>query len=141
MLKNYSNLCLDGDLFIDLYMQCKQYCLVILLLFVCINVSAADQVTTPASAIGTSDYLKVLLGLAFVVALFLLSAFLFKRYGNASMIGKGQLRLIDGLHLGNRDRLVLVELKDKQILLSITPGQINKLHTIDVPSSVETTHA
>ncbi|NOG58946.1 MAG: flagellar biosynthetic protein FliO [Proteobacteria bacterium] len=88
-----------------------------------------------------SDYFKVLFGLVFVIALFLISTFLFKRYGNASMTGRGQIRLVDGLHLGNRERLVLIEIKDKQILLSITPGQINKIDTITPSSLVENNDA
>ena len=108
---------------------------------VCIHVNAADHVGEPASAINMVDYFKVLFGLVFVIALFLGSTFLFKRYGNASMTGRGQMRLVDGLHLGNKERLVLVELNDKQILLSITPGQINKLDTIDKPATVENSDA
>lgn len=99
-------------------------------LFFCSNLYAAEHVAASSAAINMSDYFKVLLGLIFVITLFLVCTFLFKRYGNSSIAGRGQIRLIDGLHLGNRERLVLVELKDKQILLSITPGQINKLDTV-----------
>ncbi len=136
VLKNYSDLCSTYSLFCS----GKQYFFIILLFFICINVGAAEHPISSTAAIDTLDYFKVLLGLVFVIALFLLSSFLFKRFGNASMTGRGQIRLVDGLHLGNRERLVLVELKDKQILLSITPGQINKLDTIDV-SSEETSNA
>jgi flagellar protein FliO/FliZ len=136
VLKNYSDL----RSVYSLFRSGKQYFFIILLFLICINAGAAEQSINSTAAIDTSDYFKVLLGLVFVIALFLLSSFLFKRFGNASMTGRGQIRLVDGLHLGNRERLVLVELKDKQILLSITPGQINKLDTIDV-SSEETGNA
>ena len=137
VLKNYSDSCLDKSSF----SLAKHAFFISALFFVYINVGAAEQVTTSPSVINTSDYFKVLLGLIFVIALFLVSTFLFKRFGNGPMTGRGQIRFVDGLHLGNRERLVLVEIKDKQILLSITPGQINKLDTIDVDSSVETTNA
>ncbi len=135
--KNYSDKC-SGHRFIKFS---KFVLFLISLLFVCINVGATEHITTSASTINLSDYFKVLFGLAFVIALFLASIFLFKRFGNGPMAGRGQIRLIDGLHLGNRERLVLVELKNKQILLSITPGQINKLDTIDINHSIETTDA
>jgi flagellar protein FliO/FliZ len=112
-----------------------------LLLLFCSNINAAEHLATSSEAINLSDYLKVILGLAFVVGLFLVSAFLFKRYGNTSMAGRGQIRLVDGLHLGNRERLVLVELKDKQILLSVTAGKISKLDTINIESTTESTNA
>ncbi|GEM_PF-3218754 len=136
VLKNYSDLCSAYSLF----RTGKQYFFIILLFCVCVNVGAAEQPLTSSVGIDTLDYFKALLGLVFVIALFLLSTFLFKRFANVSMTGRGQIRLVDGLHLSNRERLVLVELKDKQILLSITPGQINKLDTFDV-SAEETGNA
>ncbi len=111
------------------------------LLLVCTHINAAEHVTPSVSAINMADYFKVLLGLVFVIALFLGSTFLFKRYGNGSMTGCGQIRLVDSLHLGNRERLVLVEVNDKQILLSITPSQISKLDTIDKLLIAENTNA
>ena len=132
--KNYNNKCLA----LNLTILGKQICLALFILFICNNIQAAEHITRSSSAINTADYIKVLLGLVFVIALFLISSHLFKRYGNGSMTGRGQIRLVDGLHLGNRERLVLVELKDKQILLSVTPGQINKLDTITITPAEET---
>ena len=108
---------------------------------VCTHLQAADHMSTAAPAINMSDYFKVVLGLVFVIGLFLGSTYLFKRYGNTSMAGRGQLKMVDGLHLGNRERLVLVELNNKQILLSVTPGHVNKLDMIDKPISSENSDA
>ncbi|MBL1140487.1 MAG: flagellar biosynthetic protein FliO [Proteobacteria bacterium] len=119
----------------------KRVLLVIILFSVCNSINATEHLTASPATINMSDYFKVLFGLVFVIALFLISTFLFKRYGNASMTGRGQIRLVDGLHLGNRERLVLIEIKDKQILLSITPGQINKIDTITPSSLVENNDA
>ena len=108
----------------------KRLLLTAILILACSPLLAADHVNaTPA--INMSDYFKVFIGLVFVIALFLGSTILFKRYGNSSMTGRGQIKLVDGLHLGNRERLVLVELNEKQILLSITPGHITKLDTLE----------
>ncbi len=118
----------------------KPSLLTLLLLSISMNINAAAQLTNP-NVIDTSDYFKVVLGLVFVIALFLVSTFLFKRYGHGPMTGRGQMRIVDGLHLGNRERLVLVELKGKQILLAITPGQIKKLDTVENASATETSFA
>ena len=111
------------------------FCLA-LFIFISVDVNAAESLAKTSSAIDTVDYFKVLLGLFFVIALFLISTFLFKRYGNGPMLGRGQLRVIDGLHLGNRERLMLVALKDKQLLLAITPGRISKLDESDIDSTM-----
>ncbi len=102
------------------------------------HVMAAEPLTGSAGAVSMTAYVKVILGLAFVLGLFLLSTFLFKRFGNGPMLAKGELKVIDGLHISNKERLVLVELKGRQILLAITPGQITKLDTLynDIDTSV-----
>tara|TARA_R110002072_G_scaffold14582_8_gene60165 strand:+ start:17246 stop:17731 length:486 start_codon:yes stop_codon:yes gene_type:complete len=136
VLKNCNNINSSCQLMVRL----KQSFLTFPLLFTSVNVNAATQLTNQ-NVIDTSDYFKVVLGLVFVIALFLVSTFLFKRYGHGPMTGRGQMRIVDGLHLGNRERLVLVELKDKQILLAITPGQIKKLDTVGNTASTETSFA
>lgn len=133
VLKNYSEAYQDNGML----WKHKKYFLLTLFFIFCNNVGAADPITDPANAIQSSDYIKVVFGLAFVIALFLISSYLFKRFGNGPMLGRGQLRVVDGLHLGNRERLMLVELKDKQILLAITPGCIKKIDTLDSSSSEE----
>lgn len=106
------------------------------MLTISMEINAAAQLTN-SNVIDTSDYFKVVLGLIFVIGLFLVSTFLFKRYGHGPMTGRGQLKIVDGLHLGNREKLVLVELRNKQILLAITPGQVKKLETLDNTSTSE----
>ena len=116
----------------------RSYLFITLLFIFCLDVSAAEHLTNNSNAVQVSDYLKVMFGLVFVIGLFLGSTYLFKRFGNGSMVGRGQLSIVDGLHLGNRERLVLVEVKGKQILLAITPGGINKIDSIDVIHSDQT---
>lgn len=125
--KNYSK----PFLWLDLSRLSRYGLLICILLVISFDLGAAETQTNPSSAIEFSDYLKVVFGLIFVIGLFLTSTFLFKRFGNGPMLGRGELRVVDGLHLGNRERLMLVELKGKQILLAITPGNISKLDTID----------
>lgn len=58
------------------------------------------------------------------------STYLFKRYGNGPMLAKGQMKIVDGLHISHKERLVLVELQGRQLLLAITPGSITKIDTL-----------
>ena len=48
----------------------------------------------------------------------------------------GLIRIIAGLSIGTRDRIVLVQVGEEQILLGLTPGHIEKLHTLAVPLEV-----
>ena len=121
VLKNYS----------ELYQLNRYFLPVLVLMLISVDLNAAESLSSTSNSIGYAYYLKAILGLAFVIVLFLVSTFLFKRFGNGPMLGQGQLRIVDGLHLGNRERLMLVEINNKQILLAITPGKISKLDTLD----------
>ena len=52
--------------------------------------------------------------------------------------GNGQvIEMIGSRALGPRDRLVLVQVGEEQILLGITPGRITPLHVLKTPVSVD----
>lgn len=134
---NASRNCSDTFLRTLIYGLKKYFFLTGLLFVFCVDVSSAELVNNQSEAINITDYVKVLAGLLFVIALFLASTFLFKRFGNGPMLGRGQLRVIDGLHIGSRERLMLVECNGKQILLAITPGKINRIDTMDAVTTNE----
>ena len=100
------------------------------LIFVGLQVNAAEPLANSGSGVTLTAYVKVILGLLFVLGLFILSAWLFRRFGNGPMLAKGQMKIVDGLHISNKERLILVDIKGKQLLLAITPGQITKLDTL-----------
>ncbi|MEM6998366.1 MAG: flagellar biosynthetic protein FliO [Pseudomonadota bacterium] len=101
-------------------------------MLICISwqLHAAEPFANATNGVTMTAYAKVILGLLFVLGLFMLTAWLFRRYGNGPMLAKGQMKIIDGLHISNKERLVLVDIQGKQILLAITPGQITKLDTL-----------
>ena len=94
------------------------------------TVAAAEPLSGAGEVVTVTAYIKVILGLLFVIGLFLVSTYLFKRFGNGPMLAKGQMKIVDGLHISNKERLVLVELRGKQLLLAITPGNITKIDTL-----------
>lgn len=102
----------------------------LLLLLASVSAFAAEPLTGSSEAVTVTAYIKVIVGLLFVIGLFLIATYLFKRYGNGPMLAKGQMKIIDGLHISNKERLVLVELKGRQLLLAITPGSITKIDTL-----------
>lgn len=101
-----------------------------MLVFAALPIQAAEPLANSSNAVTMTAYVKVILGLLFVIGLFLLSTWLFKRFGNGPMLARGQMKIVDGLHISNKERLVLVELQGKQLLLAITPGRITKLDTL-----------
>lgn len=96
--------------------------------------SLAESARPLSTGAPSASYLvKLTLGLLLVLALFMALAWFARRAGLGGMSGKGadSLHIIASLSLGARDRLVLVKAGEQQLLLSVTPGKIRKLHVLD----------
>jgi flagellar protein FliO/FliZ len=70
-------------------------------------------------------------GLGLVVLCILGLAWLMKRAGGLRSSAQGTLRVIDGIALSARERIVLVEVGNTQVLLGVAPGRVNSLHVLD----------
>ena len=76
---------------------------------------------------------QLLAGLVLVLVLFLALAWLVKRSGMAGGFSQGGMKVVANLPLGARERAVLVQLGDKQLLLGVAPGRVNLLESFDTP--------
>lgn len=72
-------------------------------------------------------------GLLLVVGLIFLIGYLMRRVGPLAPQGGQHIRLVSSLPLGPRDRLLLVDVGGKQMLLGASPGRINTLHVFEEP--------
>ena len=77
--------------------------------------------------------LQMLSSLFVVLALIGAAAWLLRRMARAGAGAGGVLRIRAGLHLGGRERLVLVEAGGKHLLLGVAPGRVQTLHVFDAP--------
>jgi flagellar protein FliO/FliZ len=117
------------------------------------GVLAADPVTPAASAPAPAtpaltaansamssgiggQLLQLLLGLGLVVGLIFVLAWLMRRVQRAGPAGNQVIELLGSRALGPRDRLVLVQVGNEQILLGVTPGRITPLHVMNEPVHV-----
>nr|WP_306218781.1 flagellar biosynthetic protein FliO [Pseudomonas sp. Pse1] len=98
-------------------------------------------VAAPAVGSGVAGQLtQLVLGLLLVLGLIFLLAWLLRRVQQAGPAGKGQvIELIGSRALGPRDRLVLVQVGNEQVLLGLTPGTITALHVLKEPVQVPST--
>jgi flagellar protein FliO/FliZ len=75
--------------------------------------------------------LQTLFGLALVIGVLFLGAYLLRRFGGGRAFGNnGALRVVGGLMLGPRERVVLLEIGETWLVVGIVPGQIKTLHTL-----------
>ena len=103
------------------------------ILYFASSMACAEEAALRPSArmVSTADVAQWLLALLAVLAIFAIAVWLLRKTGGFSPAGKSQLALLGGLSLGMRERLVLVKVGDKQILLGVTPGRIDNLMTLE----------
>lgn len=83
------------------------------------------------STVSYTDVLRWMLGLVFVLVIFGGLAWLLRKASGFSINQKSQLAVISGLSLGMREKLVLVKVGEKQLLLGVTPGRVDKLMELE----------
>jgi flagellar protein FliO/FliZ len=72
----------------------------------------------------------MVLGLALVLGLVGAAAWLLKRLSALPGTGGGLIRVIGAAAVGQRERVVLVEVGETWLLLGVAPGQVRRLHTM-----------
>ncbi len=95
---------------------------------------AAREAALPAGqAVGAGSFVQMFLGLAVIVGLILGMAWFMRRLGNVPGSAGGALKVLGGVSLGQRERVVLLQAGDKQLIVGVAPGQIRTLHVFDEP--------
>ncbi|AHF68489.1 MULTISPECIES: flagellar biosynthetic protein FliO [Pseudomonas] len=98
--------------------------------------AAAPQVANTASGGMGGQVLQLLLGLLVVVGLIFVLAWVMRRVQSVGPNGGQVIELLGSRALGTRDRLLLVQVGNEQILLGVTPGHITPLHVLKEPVQV-----
>lgn len=79
-------------------------------------------------------FVKMFLGLLFTVAIIFLLAWLSRKTKLINTLNAGyQIKTLATQSLTHREKICLVEVGGKQILIGLAPGNINKLHVFDEP--------
>jgi flagellar protein FliO/FliZ len=92
--------------------------------------------SVPLEPLSSPYLLKLTGGLLLVVLVIFALAWLLRKLNLNQQSNNSLIKIIAGLSLGTRDRIVLLQVGEEQILLGLTPGRIEKLHTLEVPLDV-----
>lgn len=109
----------------------------LVVLLVLMTAPAIAQEVAPAvspSSLFTGDYLLQVIG-SFVVVILLLIGVLvmLRRFNGVSSQMSGNMRVISSVGVGQRERVVLVQVGEEQILVGVGPGNVRKIHAFDAP--------
>ena len=94
---------------------------------------SGEPPAAPLEPISSPYLLKLTGGLMLVVVVIFVLAWLVKRFNLAQQAHGGLIRIVAGVSIGTRDRIVLLQVGNEQILVGLTPGRIEKLHTLAEP--------
>lgn len=100
--------------------------------------ASAAEATRPAyvpppPAVSSGSILQVIISLVLVLVAVVLVAWMLKRMNLAQQGGSGLLKVVGGVAIGQRERVVLVEIDDTWLVVGVGPGQIRTLHTLAKP--------
>ena len=75
--------------------------------------------------------LQTFFGLLLILGLLFLAAYLLRKLGGGRAFGGNSLmRVLGGIAVGSRERIVLVEVGDTWLVVGVAPGQIRTLHSM-----------
>jgi len=72
-------------------------------------------------------------GLVLVIAAIFTITWVIRRVPGMQATGHGAIRIVDALHVGSRDKILLVQVGDQQMLVGVTAQAINTLHVLQEP--------
>jgi flagellar protein FliO/FliZ len=102
---------------------------------------AAQEKNIPSltnEPVGVSNYIQMFFGLFLVVGLIFGMAWFMRRMGNMQGMAAGNLKVLGGISIGQRERVVLIQAGEQQILIGVAPGTIRTLHVLDEPIVLNT---
>ncbi len=98
---------------------------------------AAAETATPGLALPAAPSIWSLLISSLVIIVFiLLIAYIINRIGFTSRTMTSHIKIISSYSIGIKEKLVLVEVADQQLLIGITANQITPLLSVDAENKV-----
>ena len=89
-------------------------------------VAAAQE----SAEIPTGIYWQAFLSMIFILALLIFAAWLMRRLSGGRGFGSRGVKVLGGVALGPRERIVLIEVGEECLVVGIVPGQIRTLHRL-----------
>ena len=79
---------------------------------------------------------SMILSLLMVLALIFISAIILKRF-NLTQQNSSQLKVVASLSLGTKERVVVVQIGEQQLVLGVCPQQISLLNSLETPIDIQ----
>lgn len=84
-----------------------------------------------ARTVAFSDIAGWSFGLLIVLSVFFLCVWGVRKLSGVTVSGAEKMRVVGGLSLGMREKVILLQVGKKQLILGVTPGRIETLHVLE----------
>ena len=93
---------------------------------------AADATVTaaPAAPSSPAGMLQVMIGLMLVLGVLVVLAWGMKKISGGKQVGSGAIHIVGGINVGNRERILVVEVANEWIVVGVTATSITALSTM-----------
>ncbi|MFO7602901.1 MAG: flagellar biosynthetic protein FliO [Gammaproteobacteria bacterium] len=95
--------------------------------------SKENPATLVSEPVSTGQYLQMVLGLLLVLGVIFALAWVIRRMGQFAAPSNAQVRVLGGISIGQRERVVVIQIAETQLVIGVAPGQVNTLHVFDKP--------
>ncbi|MCF6345336.1 MAG: flagellar biosynthetic protein FliO [Thiomicrorhabdus sp.] len=96
------------------------------------SVSFAETAAIGESVTRPSEYFgQIMLSLVLVLLIIFLAAWVLRRYSRFPGVADGNLKVIGALSVGQRERILLLQVGQAQILVGVTSSKITTLHELE----------
>jgi len=97
----------------------------------CFAMPATDIPKQTARTVASGDIAAWSIGLLMVLSVFFLCVWGVRKLSGLTVSGAEKMRVVGGLSLGMREKVILLQVGKKQLILGVTPGRIETLHVLE----------
>jgi len=90
--------------------------------------------TANISAAGSA--VQVIFGLIMVLGVMMLIAWLFKRYAPGIGQNNSVARIVGGVSIGNRERVLVIEVADRWLVVGVSPSQVTSIANLEAGQAI-----
>ncbi len=94
-------------------------------------ISAIDVQKQTARTLSSGDITVWAIGLLIVLGIFFICVWSLRKLNTSTVNGTEKMRVVGGIPLGLREKIILLQVGKKQLILGITPGRIETLHVLE----------
>ncbi len=114
---------------------------VVMTLLASTNLCAAPNAGPASLPIGSTELLNVGGGLIFVVFAIIVLGIIYAKTQGLRPGTNGVIKVVATQALGPKERLAIIEIADKQLLIGMTTSSVQTLHVFDQPVAIDSESA